>query len=262
LTSVEVLAVTMNQTDVSLVATMNIAGDAVFGNQCGLNDEWLTEGVNGGQVTYWCHDTVGVGLNRNAVLERATAEICLLADDDMVFVDGYEQRARDAFAAYDADVLIFNLDEDIPLRTRTEEAHRVRFWNYMRFGAARVGFRREAMAASGIRFSTKFGGGAPYGAGEDTLFLRDCLRRGLVIWAVPVVLARLTAKRDSSWFRGYDAKYFADKGALYAAVEPKLWPLLALQFAVRHRGLFREQISVRQALVEMSRGASAYRRAR
>lgn len=250
----------MNQTDLSLVTTMNIAGEAVVGNQCGFNAEWLAQGADGGQVRYRCQDTVGVGRNRNAVLESATADICLLADDDMVFIDGYEQRARDAFTAFDADVLIFNLKEDVPLRTNVEGAYRVRFWNYMRFGATRVGFRREVVASRGIQFTTEFGGGARYGAGEDTLFLRDCLRRGLVIWAVPVTLARLTAERDSSWFVGYDAKYFADKGALYAAVEPVMWPLLTLQFAARRRGLFQAQISVKQAVIEMFQGAREYRR--
>ena len=40
--------------------------------------------------------------------------------------------------------------------------------------------------AAHITFSLLFGGGAKYSNGEDSLFLKDCLKYGLVVYAVPV----------------------------------------------------------------------------
>ena len=42
--------------------------------------------------------THGVGINRNLALFYATGDILLLADDDMVYADGYPEMVRKAFA--------------------------------------------------------------------------------------------------------------------------------------------------------------------
>lgn len=55
---------------------------------------------------------------------------------------------------------------------------RVRWYNYAKYGAARLAVRREALIKSDINFSLRFGGGAQYGSGEDTIFLSDCLKKG------------------------------------------------------------------------------------
>ena len=72
----------------------------------------------------------------------------------------------------------------------------------------------------GIRFSEDFGGGCLYGAGEDSLFLLDCLRSGLRVCGSAVVLGRC-AKDASSWFEGYNEKYYYDKGAWLACAFPR-----------------------------------------
>ena len=64
-----------------------------------------------------------------------------------------------------------------------------------------------------------FGGGARYGAGEDVTFIQDCLKAGLRVYTSPIIVS--TMKQDSStWFKGYDRKYYKDKGALLAANFP------------------------------------------
>lgn len=94
----------------------------------------------------------------------------------------------------------------------------------MRFGAARIAFRRKSITKNGITFNLHFGGGTEYSAGEDTLFLHDCLRKGLKIVAVPDSIATLLENRESTWFKGYTDKYFLDRGALFAAISKKWLP--------------------------------------
>ncbi|HAZ18610.1 MAG TPA: hypothetical protein DCY75_00365, partial [Clostridiales bacterium] len=63
----------------------------------------------------------------------------------------------------------------------------------------------------------------------DTLFLHSCLQKGLKIYAVPDSIATLSDERESTWFRGYNEKYYYDKGVLFAAVS-KFWaPFLCVQ---------------------------------
>ena len=85
--TIEVLVATMNQEDdCSLHIDMNIQSDAIIGNQCGRNEIKELE-YNGHRIKYLSFAEKGVGLNRNNALMRSTADICVLADDDQIFVD-------------------------------------------------------------------------------------------------------------------------------------------------------------------------------
>ena len=95
--NIQVLVATMHQTDHSLPEKMNIQTDAIIGNQCDRNEvedfEW-----NGHKIKYLSFAERGVGLNRNNALMRASADVCLFADDDMVFVADYEKIITTSFA--------------------------------------------------------------------------------------------------------------------------------------------------------------------
>lgn len=232
--SVQVLVATMNQTDYSLLDKMNIETSAIVCNQCGKND--MTEFLRGGETVRWLSfNEKGVGLNRNNALMRANAEICLFADDDMVYVDGYADIVTKAFEQIqDADVIVFNLIEKVPTRYVIPKICRVNRLNYLRYGTARVAVRLSSVKINGIYFNQCFGGGTEHCHGEDNLFLTACLDKGLRIYAYPAYIAELTEERESTWNTGADEKYLKDQGALYKQVSRRFWRLLCLQDAVRH----------------------------
>ena len=74
--------------------------------------------------------------------------------------------------------------------------------------------RSSKLKSLGIKFSILFGGGARFSNGEDSLFLKDCLDKGLKMFAVPAVLGE-EVPRPSTWFNGYNDKFFYDRGVLY-----------------------------------------------
>lgn len=233
--TVQVLAAAMDQRDHSLLEKMNIRSDVIVGNQCAA-DSVERFGYRGHRAVYLNFAERGVGLNRNNALMRADGDICLFADDDMVYEDDYVQTVTEAFARHpDADVLIFNLYEPVVTRYVIPRTMRVRYWNYMRYGTARVAVRLKSIRDRGIYFNQCFGGGTEHRHGEDTLFLTACLKHGLKIYAVPAYIARLTEERTSSWNTGYDETYLRDQGALYRAISPRWWRALCLQDAVRRR---------------------------
>ena len=150
---------------------MNIQTDALVGNQCKVEstDEFSFQG---NRITYLNTKERGVGRNRNLLIEHASADICIFADDDMRFVDGYPQIAKTAFEQCPkADILVFNLIEKNPRRYINQKITRIHGYNYAKYGAARIALRREPLQKAGIRFRLSFGGGTKYGSGEDTIFL-------------------------------------------------------------------------------------------
>lgn len=236
--TVQVLVAAMHQKDHSLLEKMNIQTDAIVGNQCDRNSVECFD-YNGHDAVYLNFSERGVGLNRNNALMRATGDICLFADDDMVYVDGYAQIVERAFELHpDADVIAFNLIEPAPSRFVIHKVERVGYLNYLRYGTARVAVRLRSIRENGIFFNQCFGGGTEHCHGEDNLFLTACLNHKLKIFAVPETIAELTEERQSTWNTGYDEKYLRDQGCLYRAISRKWWRLLCLQDAVRRHGSY------------------------
>ena len=234
----EILCVTMHQTDFSKLKQMNIHSDVVFANQADRTafDEAEFEGHRARMITT---ATRGVGVNRNTALLYAEGDICLFADDDMVYCDGYAQTIAGAFEEHpDADVIVFNLIEPEKTRYVIPKVAKVSYLNFLRYGTARMAIRTAVVRKHGICFNQCFGGGTEHCHGEDNLFLADCLKKGLKVYAVPVFLAELTEERQSSWNTGYGEKYLKDQGVLYRTMSRKYWRLLCLQDVLRHRNKY------------------------
>lgn len=230
---VQVLVAAMNQKDHSLIEKMNIQSDVIVGNQCDINTVEHFD-YHGYKAVYLNFAERGVGLNRNNALMRADGDIVLFADDDMVYADGYDKLLINAFESNpNADVICFNLKEENSNRKQIQAKHRVRWWNYLTYGTARFAVKLSSVKSNGIYFNQCFGGGTEHCHGEDNLFLTECLKKKLKIYAIPDYIAELTNERVSTWNQGYGEKYLIDQGCLYKTISRRWWRLLCLQDAVR-----------------------------
>lgn len=209
----------MNQTDFSKIKAMNIHSNVVFANQADRT-EYAEQEFEGHTAKMITTATRGVGINRNLAFAYSSADILLLADDDIVYRDEYEKIVLDAFAEHPkADVILFNFESLNPDRPEaiTKRTHRVRWYNCLKYGALRIAIRREALLRKNLAFSFLFGGGARHSAGEDNLFITHCIQKGLRVISHTSVLGTVR-QEESTWFRGYDEKYYRDRGALFAAM--------------------------------------------
>jgi len=256
---IETLVVTTEQKDYSLFSNMNIQTDAIIGNQCDRNE--VKELEENGHIVKWISLAErGVGLNRNTVLMRSTADLCVFADDDMVFHDGYPKVVEELFEKYpEADVILFNLDEHNGCRHKNHKVIKINSTNYGKYGAARLAFRRQQVFMAGVSFHLMFGGGAKYSCGEDSIFLYDCLKRGLKVVAVPVAIACLHDKRESTWFSGYNDKYFFDKGVVYGHIYGARAPFIAMYNCLKHSKRRYKEYGAKKAFFKMCEGIKAHR---
>lgn len=253
--NLEVLVSTMNQSNHSLIHRMNLQSDAIIINQCDKNDYEELK-INNNHIRLFSFNERGVGLSRNSALMRATADICLFADDDVVYGDGYKEKIIKAFEENpNADIIVFNVPSENVDRPEyiISKYRRVRFHNCMRYGTFRIAARVDSIRASNICFSLLFGGGSKYGSGEDTLFLTESLKRGLKIYASPVKIGTVN-HNDSTWFKGYTEKFFKDKGALFYSISKPFSSFLCLQLAIRRRKMFKDYKSWGEAFKLMRSG--------
>ncbi len=258
--NLEVLASTMHQSDFSIVRKMNIKTDAIIINQCDKNEYVEYEdGVK--SISMYSFDERGVGLSRNSALMRARADICVIADDDVVYCDDYEKIVLDAFEDNPkADVIIFNLptlNNNRKDYSNIKTHARVNFTNFMRYGACRIAFKRESVARANVYFSLLFGGGARYGCGEDTIFIADCLKKGLKIYLNPAQIG-IVNQEESTWFKGYNEKYFYDRGVLHKTLFKSLHYFINMQFAIRKYRIYKSEMGFYDAIEHMNRGSKEW----
>ena len=132
-------------------------------------------------------------------------------------------------------MLLFNVRVQENRRTYwIDRFHRVRWYNCGRYPAYSIAVRTAKMHSRNLTFSLLFGGGARYANGEDSLFLLDCLKAGLKIYAVPEEIGE-EVPRPSTWFRGYDEKFFHDRGVLYHVLYGPAAGLMGLRFLYKNR---------------------------
>lgn len=251
---VEVLASVMNQTMEDIAKQMNLHSAAVIINQCDKLQQEEME-YNGHRVRFFSFPDRGVGKSRNEAIMRADSDICLFSDEDIVYVDGYAEAIAAEFVHNPkADMILFNIEVEEARRTyHITERKKVHWYNCGRYGAVSFAVRRDSLLASGVTFSLLFGGGAKYSNGEDSLFLKEFMSKGYQVYTAPVTIGKESAG-DSSWFAGYNEKFFYDRGVLYHYLYGKLAVAMALRFLLAHKSKMCESVSLKQAFTWMRQG--------
>jgi len=254
----QLLCATMGQKDFCKISEMGISSDVIFANQ---SDRFAYDEMNfdGYRARMYTTATRGVGLNRNLALLMADAEICLIADDDVVYAQGYEDRVRQAFRELpDADVIVFGLlvlhdgSRNSPVIRRIKRMGR---FTKNPYRGPSIAFRLNSIRNANVWFTMLFGGGCRYECGEDSFFIRECIRKGLSVYMHPYVVGQTDALA-STWFTGYGKSYFFSKGAYFQMAHPKtlwLWMLYCV-FLVDKKS----QISKRDAIRCMMDGSRCF----
>ena len=259
--SIQVLVSAVEQDAEALARRMRLSSPAVIVNQCGGYSyrEWREDGekqdARSGRIQVFSMPERGVGLSRNTALLHASGDICLFSDEDIVLSEDYAAQIRQAYGELpDADMILFNVRVAPARRTYwNENIHRIGYRNYGRYPAYSITAKLEALRCANVHYSLLFGGGARYSNGEDSLFLRDCLRAGLKIYSHTACIGEET-ERESTWFSGYHEKFFRDRGVLYHYLYGSLALPLAYRFLAAHRREMCREIPLRHAYALMREG--------
>ncbi len=237
--NVEVLVSAVDCSDVrQLIKKMNIQTDAIIVNQCNHigYDEIKFKNK---KIKFYSFSERGVGLSRNNALMRATGDIVLFADDDEVLEDNYEEKIISEFEKNNkADMIVFDIFTINKINRGSnfniKGKKRVHKYNCLRYGAVRFALKLNVVRKNNIYFSLLFGGGCKYGSGEDSLFIYECIEKKLNIYTSSKIICKVDFS-NSSWFKGYNEKYYLDKGALFYQLHGKFALLFSIIYLIRHR---------------------------
>ena len=240
-----------------LIEKMNISSDAVLINQSGRNSAGDIS-VKNGKVRVFSYDEKGVGLSRNRAIENAKGDILLFSDDDIVYDSDYEEKVIKEFKEHsEADGIFFNVEVNPKRRTYWNKGFgRVQLTNAGRYPAYSIAVRRDSLERSQVKFSLLFGGGAKYSCGEDSLFIKDLLAAGLELYKTGTKIGKEEERpnSESTWFNGYNEKFFKDRGVLYAFLYGRLAKLFSIRFVYTKKSVMCNEIKPKDALNLMYEG--------
>lgn len=253
---VQVLVSTMNQKDHSLLERMNIQTEAIIVNQCGFDkiEQFLYQG---NKIVWINSATKGLSKSRNIAIANATADYCLIADDDLVYRDKYEKTVIKYFTDNPGvSILRFKVNGiERPFKKYPSKSGRIGRRGIMKISSVEIAFRLKDVKS--VRFNELIGAGTKYKMGEENAFLMECYRRNLGIKYINYTVSDLHIG-ESSWFNGFDEDYFFSRGAAIEALNTKFSPLLIIAFAITKYRLYRGRLSFVNAIKMMIKGRKGY----
>lgn len=226
----EILMSCMNQNNFDLTDNMNLTTDILIINQ--TNENRYNERVKNGNMQRMISNTQrGLSKSRNELLLNMSGDIGIFCDDDVKYEKNYKESILEAFKKLkDADIIVFNIN-----RINSKVSHRKpmqkirRAPKYKNYSSVQIAFKKESFYKNNLFFNINFGTGSKYSAGEESLLLRLANRKKLKIYEYPVTIATVDDS-TSTWFRGYNAKFFYDKGAWLREAYPKTYFIFAWYF--------------------------------
>lgn len=214
---IEVLLSCMNQKDFSIIEKMNLTTDILIVNQCDEN-KYEERVVNGRKQRMIYTTQRGLSQSRNELLNNMEGDIGILCDDDVIYERDYEEKIKKAYSEIkEADIIVFNTNTirdnhvyDSKAVYKIKEKKITN--NHKYFTSTRITFKKKVIKKNNIWFNLNFGAGSIYSSGEESLFLRSARNKRLKVYEYPEIIATVH-HQDSTWFKGYNEKFFKDKGA-------------------------------------------------
>lgn len=248
-----VLLSCMERDGLSVALASNLKCDTVVISQCGECSRTEVTLQNGALVKLICTDERGLTKSRNMAIDESEADICLLCDDDETFIDGFEDKLIRAYEKLPAADIVIVRMKNVPCGFG-KKARELTKRELFSVSSWQISFRRKSVVEAGVRFDELMGAGTPNGAEEELKFLTDCKKAGLRIFYAPVTVASV-AQQSSTWFKGYDERFFENRGATTRYILG-FFPAMAygVYYIVKKRDLYKKDISPFKALKVIFKG--------
>ncbi len=255
----EVLVSTMNQENKNrLIQDIHI-NNCVIINQVTRDIKYSKDDLHSNRK-FLSFKEKGLSKSRNKAIQNSSADICIIADDDMYYEKNYEEVILGAYKNMpDADIIAFSVaNEAKPNYIKKIKNGKINYLQSMKLSSVQITFKRKSIVDNKIKFDEEFGTGSTYYWGEENIFLFDCLRKGLKIYYVPKKIATLRIS-ESSWNKDNTPEHYQIQGAIYYRMAKKMYPILILQFVLRKRNIYKKDMSMFQVFKNMFIGVRLYK---
>lgn len=160
----------------------------------------------------------GLSRSRNRGLEASSGDIVIIADDDIVYKNNYKKIIEKAYKENpEADVITFQVEtpEGQKFKNYPPQKYVHNILSILKVCSIEITFKRERILENEIKFDEQFGLGSQFETGEEAIFLSDCVKKGLKILYIPVVLVKHPKETSGDIL---NSKGLTDKGAVFLRI--------------------------------------------
>lgn len=195
---------------------------------------------------------IGLSKSRNLALQNAKSDIVLITDDDVVFEKDFQKIILNAFSKYnDAGILSFKVvdQKGRPYRKYPQQPQRHSISSIENIMSVEIALNLKALKNKNLEFDERFGLGSEFQTGEEYLFVRSAIGKGLkaYFWN-DFILAH--SESNSGQEAGSDRIVYARAALMYHIHKhfAYIWVPKYVFFLLRHRLIGWNEINQKFAL--------------
>ncbi|MEN2281236.1 glycosyltransferase family A protein [Algoriphagus sp. SE2] len=165
-------------------------------------------------IKFLSFDEKGLSKSRNRAIQESSADIGLIADDDLIYFEDFEAKIKNAFEKFpDADILTFKITtpDGKPYKKYSDSPFKHSRTSIYKVSSVEMVLKLSSIKSAGVAFDERFGLGATYSSGEETIFLNDALDAGLNLYFFPEPIVIHPIESSGKIL---DENFFYSKGAL------------------------------------------------
>lgn len=252
---IELLISTMNKSNINNLnldfSNLDYSTDCLVVNQCGRN-----ETSKKGRLKLINSDTIGLSKSRNIAINNASKDICVICDDDVNYIKGFEEIIINSFKENEEiDILTFQIKtpEGELFKSYNSKEFKHNTKSILKVSSIEVAFRLKSIKDNNIKFDEDFGLGSQYISGEENIFLLDCLKGGLKAKYIPKPIA---IHPNESSGQKLDSLAIYSKGALFFRLFGIKSVILNFIFIIKKANLIK--ISKLQSILNIYKGTLEY----
>ncbi len=196
---------------------------------------------------------VGLSKSRNRLLQQATGDVCVFADDDLVYEPDYLDRLEQVYSSMDMDICAFYRKE----RTIRRRLFNCKTLDLFSISSCEISFRRASIIDKGIYFDEQFGlGSGRYEIAEETIWLHDCLQGNVKIMRYPY---HAVSHPHPSSGESVDLNTLAGKGPAFKGMFGAYGYVFLFLFLVKKRPLYTGKENYFRVFYQAVKRARAYK---
>lgn len=186
----------------------------------------------------------GLSKSRNRAIELAQGDICVVADNDLVYcANSVTEIERVYEQDPELDVAVFQIitPEGKAYKNYKKEPFCIKSpLQIMQVSSVEISFKRSSILKNNIRFNEQMGLGTNYTHGEEILFVLDCVKKGLKVKFFPIPMVVHPAESSG---KSFSKGNILASGITFAKLFPLLFPLVDFYFALKWLPRYRQSFS-------------------
>lgn len=162
----------------------------------------------------------GLSKSRNLAINNTTGEIAIIADDDVSYCNEYFNKIIEVYKNNpELDLACFKIkttDSELEYKNYPINDHFISSIIQHSVSSIEITFKPESLRNKNIKFDKRFGLGSKFlPAGEENIFIFDCIENGLNIKYFPYYIVNHSFQSSGKTRKAHSKKTAHIRGALY-----------------------------------------------